>query len=155
MSNTDSDTENEINFDYNFMEIDENLTPKQDDDPTINVISIPKRRPGRPSGRKPPKRVPVEQRTESQLKNLERARTVHTMKKLERIKQREDEIRELAETKIRLDNMNIQIDVEKKVEELLEEKRLQQLKIEEEERIKKLPVYKHTWIDSKGHIWKF
>ena len=68
--------------------------------PESDVINIPKRRRGRPSGRKPPLRVPIEPRTISQLRNLERARTVHTMKKLERIKQREDEIRDLAEAKI-------------------------------------------------------
>lgn len=150
-----SDTEDFINNDKdNDVDNDTpNNTPSSG--PDNDIILIPKRRRGRPSGRKPPLRVPIEQRTVSQLRNLERARTVHTMKKLERIKQREDEIRDLAEAKIRLENMSIQDDVEKKVEELLEQKRLQKLKEDEEERIKKLPVYKHTWVDKKGNVWNF
>jgi hypothetical protein len=147
-----SDTENFMNIDDND-EIMHNNSPSSG--PESDVITIPKRRVGRPSGRKPPLRVPIEQRTVSQLRNLERARTVHTMKKLERIKQREEEIRDLTEAKIRMENMMIQSDVEKQVEELLEQKRLQQLKIDEEERIKKLPVYKHTWTDKKGNVWNF
>ena len=54
-----------------------------------------------------------------------------------------------------MENMTIQNDVEKQVEQLLEQKRLQKLKEDEEERIKKLPDYKHTWIDKKCNVWNF
>ena len=152
-----SDTEIEIKYDYNIIDTNnDNIPNSPSSNDGYDVITVPERKRGRPKKLpEKPKRTLFD-RSPAQMQNIERARIVHTQKKLERIKQREDEIQSYADAKIRLENLNIQSDVEKKVEELLEQRRLEKMKQKEEERLSKLPVYKNTWIDKKtGKVWNF
>jgi hypothetical protein len=151
----DSDTKENINIQYIDLGNEEDGTSNDGKYSMSNdVISIPKRK-GRPRTKPIKEKKTPEEKTEAQRRNMENARRARSVKTLAKYQQIEKEMREFTESKIILQNLNIQLEVEKKVEKLFEQKRLQKIKENQDKKIKEGPIYKNTWIDKNGFEWKF
>jgi hypothetical protein len=114
-----------------------------------------------------------EEKQESRSKHTEKMRRARMSKCLQRAKEKEEEFNKYVGAKILIDNLNIQRETEKAVEELMEKRRLEQINnpivvqnnkidiefikntVNEMINNKPKPTYKHTWTDAKGNLWHF
>lgn len=112
-----------------------------------------------------------EEKKESRSKHTEKMRRARMSKCLQRAKEKEEEFNKYVGAKILIDNLNIQKETERAVDELMEKKRLEQINnsviidkinidfikntINEMINNKPKPIYKNTWTDKKGNIWNF
>lgn len=112
-----------------------------------------------------------EEKKESRSKHTEKMRRSRMSKCLQRAKEKEEEFNKYVGAKILIDNLNIQRETEKAVEELMEKKRLEQITnppiidkinvdfikntVHDIINNKPKPIYKHTWTDKNGNIWNF
>lgn len=112
-----------------------------------------------------------EEKKESRSKHTEKMRRARMSKCLQRAKEKEEEFNKYVGAKILIDNLNIQKETERAVDELMEKKRLEQINnsviidkinidfikntVNEMINNKPKPTYKNTWTDKKGNIWNF
>lgn len=175
--NTNNDIEDENNTpsntpieDFEKMNLydDANSDVKVDqlDNTQINPdVSIIKRPRGRP---KTKIYKTAEEKKESRSKHTEKMRRARMSKCLQRAKEKEEEFNKYVGAKILIDNLNIQREAEKAVEQLMEKQRLEQINKSSSnidiEFIKNTvndiinkpkAKYPHTWIDKKGNVWNF
>lgn len=110
----------------------------------------------------------AEEKKESRSKHTEKMRRARMSKCLKRAQDKEEEFNKYVGAKILIDNLNIQREAEKAVEQLMEKQRLEQINKSSSnidiEFIKNTvndiinkpkAKYPHTWIDKKGNVWNF
>lgn len=122
----------------------------------------------RPRGR-PKTRIlkTAEEKKESRSKHTEKMRRARMSKCLKRAQDKEEEFNKYVGAKILIDNLNIQREAEKAVEQLMEKQRLEQINNTSSIDIefikntvndiinKPKEKYAHTWTDKKGNVWNF
>ena len=175
--NTNVDIEDENNTQSNTpVEEFAKINLSDDDNPDVKVdqldniqinpdVSIIKRPRGRPRTKI---LKTAEEKKESRSKHTEKMRRARMSKCLQRAKEKEEEFNKYVGAKILIDNLNIQREAEKAVEQLMEKQRLEQINKSSSnidiEFIKNTvndiinkpkAKYPHTWIDKKGNVWNF